>query len=184
VGKAGVILVNGGPHHNRSYIRGAFRMAIAGASEGVDIITPYFVPGPRILRSLIRAARRGVRVRLLLPGLSDVRLVRILGRAYLAPLLREGVEVYERQGTVLHAKVMLIDGCWSVIGSANLDQRSFHRNYELNLVVDSRPLGRAVRAMMEEDLALSRRISLDEHERRSWPERVCEWLLTPLGRFL
>jgi cardiolipin synthase len=183
-GKAGIILVNGGPHHNRSYIRGAFRMAIAGASESVDIITPYFVPGPRILRSLIRAARRGVRVRLILPGLSDVRLVRILGHAYLAPLLKAGVEVYERLGTVLHTKVMLIDRCWSVIGSANLDQRSFHRNYELNLVVNSPTLGRSVRAMMEEDLALSRSISLDEHERRGWLERFCEWLLAPLGRFL
>jgi cardiolipin synthase len=184
VGRAGIILVNGGPHQIRSYIRGAFRMAIAGASESVDIITPYFVPGPRILRSLIRAARRGVRVRIILPALSDVRLVRVLGHAYLAPLLKAGVEVYERQGTVLHAKVMLIDCCWSVIGSANLDQRSFHRNYELNLVVDSPSLGKSVRAMMEEDLALSRPISLDEHERRGWLERFCEWLLAPLGRFL
>jgi cardiolipin synthase len=183
-GKAGIILVNGGPHHNRSYIRGAFRMAIAGASESVDIITPYFVPGPRILRSLIRAARRGVRVRIILPALSDVGLVRILGHAYLAPLLKAGVEVYERLGTVLHAKVMLIDGCWSVIGSANLDQRSFHRNYELNLVVDSPSLGKSVRSMMEEDLVLSRSVSLDEHERRGWLERICEWLLAPLGRFL
>jgi cardiolipin synthase len=184
VGKAGIILVNGGPHHNRSYIRGAFRMAIAGASESVDIITPYFVPGPRILRSLIRAARRGVRVRIILPALSDVGLVRILGHAYLAPLLKAGVEVYERLGTVLHAKVMLIDDCWSVIGSANLDQRSFHRNYELNLVVDSPSLGKSVRSMMEEDLVLSRSVSLDEHERRGWLERICEWLLAPLGRFL
>jgi cardiolipin synthase len=184
VGKSRITLVNGGPHHNRSYIRGAFRMAIAGASQSVDIITPYFVPGPRILRSLIRAARRGVRVRIILPALSDVRLVRVLGRAYLAPLLKAGVEVYERLGTVLHAKIMLIDCCRSVIGSANLDQRSFHRNFELNLVVNSPSLGKSVRSMMEEDLALSRRISLDEHEQRGRLYRFCEWLLAPLGRFL
>lgn len=183
-GDADITLVNGGPHHNRSYIRGAFRMAIAGASETVDIVTPYFVPGPRIMRSLIRAARRGAQVRIILPALSDVKMARIVSRAYLTPLLRYGVEIHERLGTVLHAKLMLIDCCRAVIGSANLDQRSFHRNYELNLIVDSTDMGHAVREMFEEELTKSRRISLDEHERRGWLEKLFEWLLTPLGRFL
>ncbi len=122
------MIVNGGPHHTRSLIRSAFRMAIAGAAESVKIVNPYFVPGPRVVRSLLRAAARGVRVQLILPAKNDVPLVRLVSRSYYTPLLKGGIEIFEREGTVLHAKVMLIDESWAVIGSANLDQRSFHRN--------------------------------------------------------
>lgn len=183
-GDAEVMIVNGTPHHNRSIIRSAFRMAIAGASERIRIVTPYFIPGPRVVRSLLRAAVRGVKVQIVLPAISDVPLVRLAGRAYLAPLLRAGVEVYERQGTILHAKVMLIDDRWVTIGSANLDYRSFHRNYELNVIVDSHEFGLQVDEMISEDMTKSRRITLKEHEARSWIERLLERLCDPIRRFL
>ena len=128
-GDAGVLIVNGGPHHSRSFIRSAFRMAMAGAAENIRIINPYFVPGPRIIRSLLRAAGRGVRVQMILPAQCDVPLVRVVSRGCYAPLLKAGVEIFEREGTILHAKIMLIDDCWAVVGSANLDHRSFHRNF-------------------------------------------------------
>lgn len=181
---ADVLIVSGGPHQNRSFIRGAFRMAIAGASEGVKVLNPYFLPGPRVVRSLLRAAGRGVRVQLVLPAKSDVPLVRLISRSYFAPLLRGGVEIFERQGTVLHAKVMLIDDYWAVIGSANLDHRSFHRNYEVNVIVDSREFGRQVAEMFAEDLARSRRIVLEEHERRGFFVRLLERCCWPISWFL
>lgn len=183
-GDAKVMIVSGGPHHNRSFIRSAFRMAIAGASRTIRIVNPYFVPGPRVVRSLLRAAGRGVRVQLVLPAISDVPLVRLVSRSYYAALLRGGIEIYEREGTVLHAKVMLIDDGWAVIGSANLDQRSFHRNYEVNVIVDSKGFGRQVAEMFGADLARSRRIILEEHERRGLWVRILERLCSPVSWFL
>lgn len=179
-----VFIVNGGPHHNRSFIRSAFRMAIAGASDSITIANPYFIPGPRVSRSLLRAAGRGVQVRLILPAKSDVPLVKLVSRTYYAPLLRSGIEIFEREGTMLHAKVMLIDDCWSVIGSANLDQRSFHRNYEVNVIVDSLEFGKQVTEMLAVDLAGSRRIMLAEHEKRGWYVRFLERLCSPMSWFL
>lgn len=183
-GDAGILIVNGGPHHNRSMIRSAFRLAIAGASENVRVVNPYFVPGPRVVRSLLRAAARGVRVQLMFPSRSDVPIVRLVSRSYYTPLLKAGIEIFEREGTVLHAKVMLIDDSWAVIGSANLDQRSFHRNYEVNVIVDSLEFGRDVAAMFSEDLKMSRRIMLEEHERRGLLTRLLERLCSPISWFL
>ena len=179
-----VAIVSGGPHHNRSRIRAAFRMAIVGATASIRIETPYFVPGPRFIRGLLRAVQRGVKVQLILPAKSDVPLVRLVNRSSYAILIRGGIEVYELGGTVLHGKVMLIDGRWSVIGSANLDQRSFHRNFEVNVIVSSSDFGRQVDEMFTDDLAHSRRISLEEHERRGFAVRLLEWLAAPISWFL
>jgi cardiolipin synthase len=183
-GKDEVAIVSGGPHHNRSRIRAAFRMAIAGATAGIRIETPYFVPGPRFIRALLRAVKRGVRVQLILPDKSDVPLVRLVNRSSYATLIKGGIEIYELGGTVLHGKVMLIDGHWSVIGSANLDQRSFHRNFEVNVIAASSDFGRQVDEMFSEDLAASRRISLEEHERRGFGVRLLERLIAPVSWFL
>jgi cardiolipin synthase len=183
-GDADVAIVNGTPHHTRSVIRSAFRLAIAGASENIRIITPYFIPGPRVVRSLLRAAASGVKVQMILPSISDVPLVKLASRAYLMPLLKAGIEIYERQGTILHAKVMLIDDCWVTLGSANLDFRSFHRNYEINVIVDSREFGSQVERMFDDDLSKSRRVTYTEYEKRSLFERFLERLCDPISRFL
>ena len=137
------MIVSGGPHQRHSYIRSVFLVNIASAAEEVLIETPYFVPGPRMIRSLLRASRRGVKVRLLLPARSDVPLVRIVGQSYYDALLKGGIEIRERERDILHAKVMLIDGERTLIGSANLDQRSFHRNYELNGIIDDEKVRQA-----------------------------------------
>jgi cardiolipin synthase A/B len=179
-----VMIISGGPHHNRSLIRSAFRMAIAGASEEIKILNPYFLPGPRLLRSMLRAAGRGVRVQLVLPAKNDVPIVRLLSRGSYSVLLKGGIEIFEREGTVLHAKVMMIDDCWTMIGSANLDQRSFHRNYEINVIVDSAAFGSEVAAMFAEDLARSRRVILEEHERRGMFVRMLERVCSPVSWFL
>lgn len=184
IGDAKVMIINGGPHQKRSFIRSAFRVAIAGASESVTIVSPYFIPGPRVLRSLLRAAGRGVQVRLLLPHKSDVALVRLVSRSYYGQLLDNGVEIFELDSAVLHAKVLLIDESWVMVGSANMDQRSFHRNYELNVVVDSRDFGAQVADMLDTDLRSARRIVLREHEKRGWSVRFLERLFTPVSWFL
>lgn len=184
LGESNVAFVSGGPHQRSSYIRHAFLVNIASASEDLLIVNPYFVPGPRIIRSLLRAARRGVRVRLLLPARSDVQLVLLVGRSSYGALLRGGVEIYELEEEILHAKVMLVDGERTIIGSANLDQRSFHRNFEINGIIDSSEFGAQIRRVVERELVSSRRITLRGHEQRGMTTRMLEKLVNLFGWFL
>jgi cardiolipin synthase len=183
-GNAAVVIVSGGPRQRRSYIREAFQVNIASAAEEILIATPYFVPGPRIIRYLLRAARRGVRVRLLLPARSDVPLVLLLGRSSYSTLLRGGVEIFELERQILHAKVMLIDGERTVIGSANLDQRSFHRNYEINCIVDNMDFGGQIRSLLLDEIAGSRQVKLDIHEQRGLLIRFMERVVRLFSWFL
>ena len=183
-GKADISFVSGGPHQRSSYIRQAFLLNIASASENLLIVSPYFVPGPRIIRSLLRAARRGVRVRLLLPARSDVWIVLLVGRSSYETLLRGGIEVYELEDDILHAKVMLVDTERTIIGSANLDQRSFHRNFEINAVIDSSTFTQQIRHTFERELVSASRITLANHEQRDVLTRVLEKLINLFGWFL
>ena len=181
---ATITLISGGPHQRRSVIRSAFRVAMATASSELLIANPYFLPGPLILRSLLRAARRGVKIRLLLPAESDVPLVRLLSRGSYEPLLHAGIEIYEMQQQLLHAKLMLIDGTRTVIGSANMDQRSFHRNYEINAHIQCQTFSTQVRTHLLNDFSHAHQITLDSHARRKFSERLMERLLRPLSWFL
>lgn len=183
-GEANVAFVSGGPHQRSSYIRHAFLVNIASASEDLLIVNPYFVPGPRIIRSLLRAVRRGVRVRLLLPARSDVPLVLLVGRSSYGALLKGGVEIYELEDGILHAKVMLVDGERTILGSANLDQRSFHRNFEINGIIDSSSFGAQIRRVVEREVVASRRVTLHGHERRGLVTRMLEKLVNLFGWFL
>ena len=183
-GDAAVNIISGGPRQRRFYIREAFQVNIASAAEEILIATPYFVPGPRIIRSMLRAVRRGVRVRLLLPSRSDVRMVLLLGRSSYATLLKGGVEIYELEREILHAKVMLIDAERTIIGSANLDQRSFHRNFEINCLVDNVKFGGQIRELLLEEIDGSRPVELDVHERRGFLIRIMERVVSLFGWFL
>ena len=121
--------------------------AINLAQQQVWIETPYFVPDSPIVMALQTAALRGVDVRLLLPGRSDHPLVLHAGRSFLDQLLAAGVRVFEVQDTMPHAKTVTIDGVFSTLGSANMDQRSFRLNFEANLFF----YGGEVAAEMERD---------------------------------
>jgi cardiolipin synthase len=121
--------------------------AINLAQERVWVETPYFVPDPPILMALQTAALRGVDVRLLLPGRSDHPLVLHAGRSFMDQLLAAGVRVFELQDTIPHAKTITVDGSFSTLGSANMDQRSFRLNFEANLFF----YGTAVAGELERD---------------------------------
>ena len=179
-----VSLISGGPHQRRSAIRTAFRVAMASASGELLIANPYFVPGPRILRSLLRAAKRGVKVRMLLPARNDVPIVRVVSRSYYEALLRAGIEIFELERQLLHAKLMLIDCERTVIGSANLDQRSFHRNFEINAIIRCGSFGSQIHRLFEQDIAASHQVTLDEHRKRGISTRLFELVLKPFSWFL
>lgn len=150
--------------------------AVAHARSRIWITQAYFAPDDVFLEVLRDAARRGVDVRLLLPGISDAPLVVQASRADYESLLEAGVRIYEHVGSTLHAKTAVVDGVWSTIGSANLDYRSFLHNHELNAVIIDRDFGRAMEKLFEVDLQRSREILLEAWRGRPVMQRVKETL--------
>jgi cardiolipin synthase len=138
----------------RSYIE-----AIRGARQRFDLITPYFYPGRAFRRTLIQAARRGVRVRLLLQGKIDYRLAALAAQVLYDELLAEGVEIYEYTPAFLHGKVGIADGDWATVGSSNIDPLSLLLNLEANVVVRDAPFNAELTARYEQALAVSRRVT-------------------------
>ena len=149
--------------------------AIDHAEQQVNLTNAYFAPDPQLIKSLTAAAQRGVAVQLILPGHTDAWTVFHAGRSHFSKLLRAGVKIYERRGTVLHSKTVSIDGVWSTIGSSNLDWRSFLHNDELNAVILGRDFSRQINTMFAKDLAESDAIDLDAWEQRSLLLRLKEW---------
>jgi cardiolipin synthase len=158
--------------------------AIGNAEREVHLTNAYFVPDPQLLKALMDAAARGVDVKLILPSKSDSATVFHAGRSHYSTLLKAGVKLYERHGTVLHSKTAIIDGVWSTVGSTNLDWRSFLDNDEINAVVLGREFGRQMQAMFASDLAASDAIDLNSWERRPLSLRFKEWMARVWGRLL
>lgn len=176
----GDMLISNHGRAGRRAMRRVFRQGFAGARQTIDLITPYFVPDHQIRRALLRAAKRGVRVRLLLPRKSDVPVARWAAHASYARLLEAGVQIYEYLPRVLHAKLVVIDGRWAVIGTANIDYRSFFVNYELNLVTAEQALCAKLQQEFERDLQQSERVIAGHWARRPWLHRLLEsgaWLM-------
>lgn len=144
-------------------------------SRCVRLTTAYFLPPRRLRVALSRAARGGARVQLLLPGRSDVKFAQLAARGQYARLLKSGVEIYEYQPAVLHAKRYLLDDV-VYVGSANLDLRSLNINYELLLRVRDPDLAAQGHEQFEADLRHCRRIEIAEWRLRSWWSRVAERL--------
>lgn len=144
------------PGRGASPIQNALRPDLAQAGD-VRIVTAYFLPPRRVRRDLMRAARRGARVRLILAGKSDVLLSQLAGRSYYRRLLRAGVEIYEYQPQILHAKLLVVDGV-AYVGSANLDVRSLNLNYELMLRLEDETVVAGARAVFDRLLVHCRRI--------------------------
>jgi cardiolipin synthase len=158
--------------------------AIAAARRRVWITNSYFAPRPRATGVLAAAVARGVDVRLLLPGLSDAPLVRHAGHGYFAELLGYGVKVFEYQPAVLHAKTLVVDDCVAVVGSTNLDYRSFDFNAECNLVILDEPTNAALAAAFEDDLVRSTEIRLPDWRRRPFLHRLGDRLARLLAPVL
>lgn len=158
--------------------------AIGNAEKYVHLTNAYFVPDPQLLLALTDAAARGVDVKLILPSQSDSSLVFHAGRAHYAGLLKGGVQIFERQGALLHSKTAVIDGVWSTVGSTNLDWRSFLSNDELNAIVLGRDFAAQMQAMFEKDLNASTRIEPQAWANRPLNFKLKEWLAQLWARLL
>lgn len=156
--------------------------ALRSAQQSIFIMTPYFVPDGRILRAIRGAARRGVDVRIQLPGISDWRLSLYGNQSFYTRLLTAGVKVFESPDYFNHAKVCIIDEAQAFIGSSNLDSMSLLLNYEADILTVQQD---CVRALEQHFLAREvehRRIQLPEWRTRSWWRKLTEQLLRPLHR--
>jgi len=159
-----------------SEIYKSMMVAMNEAKQSIHITSAYFVPDQQIVDSLVAAAKRGVDVKLVLPGVSDHDLIKYAGQAFYDQLLEGGVKIYQLQVAVLHAKTAVIDGIWSTIGSANIDRRSFIHNYELNVVVLDPAFGKDMEAAFNEDLRSSKQVTLEQWRNRPWKDRLREFI--------
>jgi cardiolipin synthase len=173
-GKEVVRAIGSSPDEPYSLIYATLLSAIGSAESSVHLTNAYFAPDPQLLAALKAAAKRGVDVRLILPGSTDSWLVLNLGHGYYDQLLRAGVKIHERQAVILHSKTALIDGVWATVGSTNLDWRSFLHNHELNAVVLGPEFGSQVQAMFTRDLAESDEITLAQWRQRPLNRRISE----------
>ena len=152
-----------------------YLLSTVSATRSIDLAMTYFVPDQLSEMALVEALKRGVKVRIILPGpYTDTEVLRQASHAKWGRLLRAGAEIYEFQPTMFHCKVMVVDGLWSSVGSTNFDNRSFSLNDEANLNVLSAEFAERQTAVFNEDLKRSRRVTYEEWQNRPWTEKLSE----------
>ena len=177
-------LIDSRPVWRRRSHRRVFLSLIRMARQSITISMAYFLPTSRVQRALYRARKRGVRVRVVVPAESDVRLIQWATRHLYARLLRHGIEVFERQKQMLHSKVMVVDGRTVLLGSCNLDPRSLWWNLEFSGVIHSKAMAAAVEEICQFEIAQSRQVTMDDYRRRSFWQRLRDRLAYALRRWL
>ena len=168
---------------NRRQIERAYHKAIGDARIDIIIANAYFVPGAKLRRALIMAAKRGVKVQLLLQGKYEYYMQYHAGRPIYTPLLAAGIEIYEYDKSYLHAKVAVIDSLWATVGSSNLDPLSLLLAREANIVVQDAVFAQSLRlrlqlAMVDE----GKRVDAAQIANRPWTQRINEMLAFAIMR--
>jgi cardiolipin synthase A/B len=158
-----------------------YTLAIASARREVIIQNPYFAPDEGVCELLGMMVKRGVAVHLMVPGShTDSPFVRRAGCYLYGDLLSRGVRLYEFTPTLIHQKVVIVDGIWSHIGSTNFDSRSLSLNEEVGIGVRDRDIAQQLKRAFENDLRRSRELSLDEWRKRPWWSRAFDWVVYQL----
>ncbi|WP_371866370.1 cardiolipin synthase [Duganella radicis] len=170
-----VVRVLGSAPGGQFEIYKAYALAIQEAKKSIHLTSAYFVPDRQTVDALIAAAKRGVDVKIVLPGVSDSGLVFYAGHAFYDDLLSAGVKIYQLKLAVLHAKTAVIDGAWSTVGSTNIDTRSFLHNSELNVIVMGEAFGVEMEKAFQEDMKDSNLITLEQWRDRPFVNRMKEW---------
>ncbi|MDQ3767958.1 MAG: phospholipase D-like domain-containing protein [Actinomycetota bacterium] len=166
-------------------VEALYFLAIACARHTLDLTAAYFAPRRAFIDALVDARKRGVAIRILIPGPHiDKPVVRVAGRASYEELLEAGVEIFEYQPTMLHAKVLVVDGAWSSVGSVNFDNRSFQLHDEATLCVQSEELAAQLTESFEADLQVSERMLLSRWNDRPLRHRAQERALALVRREL
>jgi cardiolipin synthase A/B len=166
-GISGLSLVSS-PSDSQQPIRLLFWISFSNARKRLWISNSYFIPDIRLRKAVIERAQRGVDVRILVPGnQTDAVPVQAAGRSYYEELLAAGVRIFEYEPAMMHAKTVVIDSAWSIVGSANLDERSMELNEENVLGIADRKLAQTIEEGLLADYARSREIVLEQWRKRS-----------------
>jgi cardiolipin synthase A/B len=169
------LVLRSSPTGGANDLKRLYLLAIASARRTIDITTPYFVTDESSEWSLRDAVSRGVKIRILVEGdETDAMPVKYASRNAYERLLSMGIEIYEYQPTMMHTKSLVVDGAWSMFGSANFDNRSLELNDELNVAVTDRDLARRFLEDFEQDLRVSSRLELAKWRQRSTLEKSRE----------
>jgi len=180
---ATVQVATNSPESGTSNILNTFFTAITTAKTSIKLVSPYFIPDESLLMAIKLAAIGGIRVELILPGVKDSAFIQNTARSYVQQLLKMGIDVYFYQKGFIHAKVLLIDDSFSMLGSANFDYRSFYQNFEINTLIYDRNINKELSIQFEIDKADSEQIHLAQWRKRSWKNKLFESvarLLAPL----
>lgn len=178
-----VQIVAGGPDYDRPTIMLSYFTAIVMAKKRIYITSPYFIPNTSIFNALLKAALSGKDVRLLLPGISDSRIVNAAAKSYFSELLNAGVRIFLYKKGFIHAKTILMDDYVSMVGTANMDVRSFDLNFEINAVVYSRRVNTELYDAFLNDLKDSEEVDVVQWSQRGRGAEfidACARLLSPL----
>jgi cardiolipin synthase len=173
-GLCGISVVSS-PSDSLQAIRLLFWLSFVNARQRLWICNSYFIPDRRLRDAVVQRARAGVDVRILVPGNhTDAVPVQASGRSYYQELLEAGVRIFEFQPAMMHAKTVVIDSAWSIVGSANMDERSMELNEENVVGIADRDFARAIEQGLEDDYRRSREIRLEEWRKRSLSQRAFE----------
>ncbi|GAA1170708.1 phospholipase D-like domain-containing protein [Ornithinimicrobium humiphilum] len=165
-------------------VRALYLEAIDRAMHRIWITQGYFIPDPEVLEGLLRAAKRGVDVRVIMPEHSNHVLADIVARYYWSELLEGGVHLHLYKDVMVHAKTATVDGRWATVGTANIDRLSLRGNYEINLEIISRDQAERMETVFRRDLERCEEMTLDRWRGRPWYYRVLERSLRPLEAML
>jgi len=173
-GDTTAFVVKSSPSDRATASRVTFQMLMEAADHAVHITTPYFLPDRALRRALVETARRGVKVTVIVPGRrTDQKWVRLASRRMWGQLLEAGIRIYEYRDTMTHAKVLVADEVWSVLGTTNIDNRSFEHNDEVNLAMRDPALARRLLDDYLRDIAASSEMTLERWQRRPlWEKTV------------
>jgi len=181
IGHTTAFVVKSSPSDRATASRVTFQLLMEGADHDLRIATPYFLPDRALRRALMQIARRGVKVSVIVPGrATDQKWVRLASRRMWGDLLEAGVHIYEYRKAMTHAKVLLVDGIWSMIGTTNIDNRSFEHNDEVNVAMLDRGVAARLMDDYERDIADSDEVTLARWRRRPLWEKVAGpfiWIL-------
>jgi cardiolipin synthase A/B len=180
-GETTAFVIRSSPSDRATASRVTFQLLMEGADREVRISTPYFLPDRALRRALVEIARRGVAVSVIVPGRrTDQRWVRLASRRMWGQLLAAGVQIYEYRATMTHVKVMIIDGLWAVLGTTNIDNRSFEHNDEVNVGLRDTAVAARLMKDYQRDLEHCQQITLERWRRRPIWEKVAGpfvWIL-------
>ena len=178
------LILDSRPGRGTREILASYAATLGAARQRVWITNAYFAPGRAVLQLLKQTARRGLDVRLLLPGRCDIPVIRSATQGYYAELLEAGVRIFEYQRAVLHAKTVVADGQLAIIGSTNFDFRSFNFNAECNVLFHDREMAATMEQAFERDLELSLEVDMATWQARSVWTRTLAWLSRRFAYFM